>query len=166
MKSASYLIVFSSLMMTAWGCSLDDAIKTNDNAGGGKGGHALSLTDDSETQPTGDISAVYQCRAQEKRDEMLTALQNRDYTAWKTLMAENGKSPRVLDYVNESNFGRFAEAHALKLEGKIDEANAIRAEIGLKPISETGAGEKDCNAVNGMGKGKRLGKGNGQGRNR
>jgi hypothetical protein len=33
--------------------------------------------------------------------------------------------------VNEGNFSRFTEMHKLMLEGKTDEANKIRTELGL-----------------------------------
>jgi hypothetical protein len=55
---------------------------------------------------------------------------------------------RVSEVVTEENFARFAEAHRLATEGKIEEARQIRQELGL--------GLNDGN-------GSRNGAGNGQG---
>ena len=78
----------------------------------------------------------------ERHEEMLNAFNSNDYNAWKGLMQGKG---RVTEVVNEENFARFAEAHQLALEGKIDEAKQIKQELGL-----------------GMGSGARNGKGGGR----
>ena len=76
----------------------------------------------------GDPSVQGPNYSEERHLEMTTAFENKDYEAWKNLM--NGRG-RVTQVVNEQNFNRFAEAHQLALEGKLDEANQIREELGL-----------------------------------
>jgi len=81
----------------------------------------------------------------ERHEQIEQAFESNDYGAWKNLM--NGRG-RVTQVVNEGNFARFAEAHKLAEQGKIDDAKKIRQELGL------GAG-------GGNGQGKGMGKGNG-----
>ena len=64
----------------------------------------------------------------ERHEAMTKALESNDYNAWKELM--NGRG-RVTQVVNEGNFARFAQAYRLMLEGKIEEAQKIRTELGL-----------------------------------
>ena len=75
----------------------------------------------------------------ERHEAMEHAFENKDYNAWKTLMQGRG---RVTQVVNEQNFSRFAEMHQLREEGKIDEANKIRKELGLGLHNGTGAGQR------------------------
>lgn len=89
----------------------------------------------------------------EERHQMMTqAFESNDYNAWKEQMDGHG---RITEVVTEENFSKFAEAHQLALEGKMDEANALRAELGLR----THNGEKG-----GHGKGEGKGRGNGENR--
>jgi len=64
----------------------------------------------------------------ERHEAMQKAFETNDYNAWKAL--SNGQG-RVAQVVNAENFSRFAEAHKLADQGKVDEAKAIRAELGL-----------------------------------
>lgn len=64
----------------------------------------------------------------ERHEAMTKAFENKDYNAWKSLMQGKG---RVTQVVTEQNFARFAEMHKLMLDGKTDEANQIRQELGL-----------------------------------
>ncbi|MDD3487415.1 MAG: hypothetical protein PHF35_03505 [Candidatus Moranbacteria bacterium] len=64
----------------------------------------------------------------QRHEEMQKAFDDNDYDKWKELMQNRG---RVTEVVNEGNFSRFSEMHKLMLEGKTDEANAIRSELGL-----------------------------------
>ena len=89
---------------------------------------------------------------EERHQEMEQAFENNDYQAWKNLMQGKG---RVIQVVNEGNFARFAEAHELAEEGKIDEAKQIRQELGLGLGNGSG---------NGTGQGQQ--KGSGMGRNK
>ena len=52
------------------------------------------------------------------------ALESNDYQAWKNLMGDR----RITQYINESNFTKFAEAHKLTKVGKLDEAKVLREE--------------------------------------
>lgn len=64
----------------------------------------------------------------ERHEAMEKALENKDYDAWKNLMQGKG---RVTQVVNKDNFEKFAEAHELMEQGKTDEAQKIRQELGL-----------------------------------
>jgi hypothetical protein len=76
----------------------------------------------------GDASKTNPNYSPERHEQMEKAFENNDYNAWKNLM--NGRG-RVTEVINEGNFNRFAEAHRLIEEGKADEANKIRQELGL-----------------------------------
>lgn len=76
----------------------------------------------------GDASKTGPNYTPERHEQMEKAFENNDYNAWKNLM--NGKG-RTVEAVNEGNFNRFAEMHKLREEGKTDEANKIRKELGL-----------------------------------
>ncbi len=64
----------------------------------------------------------------ERHEQMTKAFANKDYNAWKKLMANRG---RVTQVVNEKNFAKFTQMHQLMLEGKKDGVAKIRAELGL-----------------------------------
>src|SRR4030043_2206690 len=74
----------------------------------------------------------------ERHEAMTKALENRDYNAWKELMQGKG---RVTQVINEGNFARFSEMHKLMLEGKTEEANSIRTELGLGLKNGSGQGQ-------------------------
>lgn len=63
----------------------------------------------------------------ERHVQMTKAFSEGDYASWKNLMGNRGAT-RV---VNQENFSRFTQMHNLMLEGKINEANKIRQELGL-----------------------------------
>ena len=64
----------------------------------------------------------------ERHDAMTKAFETKDYTAWASLMQGKG---RVTQVINKDNFAKFAEAHELALQGKTEEAQKIRQELGL-----------------------------------
>lgn len=64
----------------------------------------------------------------ERHTAMEKAFQDKDYTAWKSLMQNQG---RVTQIITEANFAKFVEAHNLSLQGKTEEAQKIRQELGL-----------------------------------
>jgi Spy/CpxP family protein refolding chaperone len=64
----------------------------------------------------------------ERHEQMQKAFESNDFNAWKELMNERG---RVTSVINEQNFAKFAEMHRLMLEGKYDDANKIREDLGL-----------------------------------
>ncbi|GAB4142676.1 MAG: hypothetical protein Fur0024_5330 [Patescibacteria group bacterium] len=76
-----------------------------------------------------------------------SALEKGDYNAWKEVFPGKG---RVLEVITKDNFGKFAEMHKLREEGKIEEANAIRAELGL------GQGEMRRGGGRGAGRGQNM----------
>lgn len=63
-----------------------------------------------------------------RHEAMENAFNSRDYNSWKDLMKGRG---RVTERINEQNFSKFAEMRKLMLEKKYDEANKLRAELGL-----------------------------------
>lgn len=73
---------------------------------------------------TGQFGSNY---TPERHALMMKAFEGNDYTTWKSQMGNRGAT-RV---VTEQNFARFTQMHNLMLEGKINEANAIRSELGL-----------------------------------
>ncbi len=85
----------------------------------------------------------------ERHEAMTQAFENNDYNAWKEQMQGRG---RVTQVVNEGNFARFAEAHKLALEGKTDEANQIRQELGLGQRNGSGRGPQKGNGMGRWGK--------------
>lgn len=72
----------------------------------------------------------------ERHEAVSKAIENNDYKSWKELM--NGK--RMAEIINEENFSKFAEMRKLRLEGKIEEANKLRQEIGVRAINGGGRG--------------------------
>jgi len=74
----------------------------------------------------------------ERHAAMEKAFENKDYNAWKNLMQGRG---RVTQVVNTQNFAKFAQAHELAEQGKITEANKIKAELGLGLHNGAGKGQ-------------------------
>jgi hypothetical protein len=85
----------------------------------------------------GDPSVKGPNCTQERHTAMEKAFDNNDYNAWKNLMQGKG---RVTQAVNAQNFAKFAQAHKLAEQGKIAEANKIRAELGLGLQNGSGQG--------------------------
>ena len=83
----------------------------------------------------GDYTKTGPYHTEEREIEMNNAFNNNDYNAWKTLM--NGRG-RVSEIINEENFSKFAEAHKLANEGKYEEADKIREELGLRTRNSLG----------------------------
>jgi hypothetical protein len=76
----------------------------------------------------GDPTAKGPNYTEERHSAMEKAFESNDYNAWKNLM--NGRG-RVTQVINKDNFARFAKIHELVEDGKTDEANKIRTELGL-----------------------------------
>jgi len=88
----------------------------------------------------GDPSVEGPNHSEERHQAMTQVFEANDYNAWKEQMQGRG---RVTQVINEENFARFAEAHQLALEGKTDEANQIRQELGLGLRNSSGqSGQK------------------------
>lgn len=64
----------------------------------------------------------------ERHENMIKAMEAKNYETWKELMGNRG---RVTQVINEDNFNLFAEAWQLTREGKFEEAAEIRQELGL-----------------------------------
>ena len=86
----------------------------------------------------GDPSVLGPNHTEERHEAMTTAFESQDYQSWEEQMQGRG---RVTEVITEENFARFAEAHRLALEGKTDEANQIRAELGLGQGQRNGDGQ-------------------------
>ncbi|KKQ79383.1 MAG: hypothetical protein UT03_C0059G0001, partial [Candidatus Moranbacteria bacterium GW2011_GWD2_38_7] len=63
----------------------------------------------------------------ERHEQMQKAFENNDFAAWKEQMGTRGSA----NLVTQENFARFSEMHKLMLDGRIDEANKIKSELGL-----------------------------------
>jgi len=61
----------------------------------------------------------------EDHEDVIHAIENNDYEAWKTLMA--GKP--MADKITQENFNKMVEAHQLMQEGKFDEARQIQKDL-------------------------------------
>ena len=72
------------------------------------------------------------------REEIRTALKNRDYEAWHDAMM-----PPIFQYVNEGNFDTFVDMHEAMQAGDKDKADELRAQLGLpeRPVQH-GRGQK------------------------
>ncbi|HAU98663.1 MAG: hypothetical protein UX04_C0002G0253 [Microgenomates group bacterium GW2011_GWF2_45_18] len=70
--------------------------------------------------------------SEERHTAMQAAFDGKNYDAWVKLMEDRP----IVNSVTRENFAKFVEAHALAVDQKIDQANAIRAEIGLPPIGQ------------------------------
>lgn len=60
------------------------------------------------------------------REEVKTALENRDYNAWHEAMM-----PPIFQHVNEENFNTFADMHDAIQAGDKDKAEELREQLGL-----------------------------------
>jgi len=81
----------------------------------------------------GDKNPTAEMQAEKTAIEQ--AFTNNDYTAWKTLMEakKNEMLKRIEDFsakINEETFSKMSEMRKLISEGKTEEANAIRQELG------------------------------------
>lgn len=89
----------------------------------------------------GDYTVFGPNHTEERELEMAKVMEEKDYDGWKTLMTEDGREPGVLRKVtSQEDFDKFAEAYRLAHEGKTEEANAIRSELGLGNGQRNGSG--------------------------
>lgn len=77
--------------------------------------------------------------SEERYEAMKKAFETKDYEAWKNLMQGRG---RVTQVINKDNFAKFAQAHELVEQGKLEEARKIRQELGLGLRNCSGDGMK------------------------
>ena len=97
----------------------------------------------------GDPSVQGPNYSQERHEAMTQAFENNDYQAWAKQMRSRGW---VAEVINEDNFSRFVEARRLMLEGKTEEAAAIREELGLG-LAGGPCSEKSYGRAQGKGRG-------------
>lgn len=71
---------------------------------------------------------------------MTEVFASKDYEAWKKLMDSRD---RALKVVTKDNFAKFVEAHHLAEEGKYDEADEIREELGLRTRNSKQTGHRN-----------------------
>lgn len=64
---------------------------------------------------------------QEHRDEMKQSLNNKDYDAWKSLLADKVSE----DKLTEENFNNHLQMHELMLSGDFEGAKALAEELGF-----------------------------------
>ncbi len=118
----------------------------------------VAITATSASAYRGDPNEKGPNYSPERYEKMQNVFETGDYDAWVELM--NGRG-RVTQVVNAENFPRFIEAHKLALDGDLEGAKAIRAELGLGQRNGKGRGQ---GRGRGRGQGQRLQDGSGQGR--
>jgi major membrane immunogen (membrane-anchored lipoprotein) len=97
---------------------IEEAVKNNDyNAW--KEAMSVGINEDNFTK----IKARY-----DNKEKIKKAIEDGDYDTWKQAISER---PKIEDKITEENFSRFSEMYKLIEEGKIDEANKIKEELGL-----------------------------------
>ncbi len=102
----------------------------------------------------GDYSAVGPNHTEERGADMEKVMEQKDYEGWKKLMTEDGRTRGVLNKIDSpEDFNKFAEAYELAHEGKTEEANAIRSELGLGNGQRGGRQGKGGNFVDANGNG-------------
>jgi len=62
----------------------------------------------------------------ENHDEMIAAMESGDYDTWKDLVTS-----RAEEFASEDNFNNMKQVHDLMAEGKVEEADALREELGM-----------------------------------
>jgi hypothetical protein len=79
----------------------------------------------------GDPSVKGPNFSEERHAEMQAAFDNLDYSAWYSLMTQDGRHPKVVDVVTEENFAKFVEARNASLSGDKEKALELKKELGL-----------------------------------
>lgn len=102
------------------------------------GAVGLFATSSSVHAYRGDPSVTGPNCTAERHAAMQKAFESNDFNAWKKLMVGKGRVTRV---INAQNFAKFAQAHKLAQEGKLEEARKIREELGLGLHNGSGMGQ-------------------------
>jgi anti-sigma28 factor (negative regulator of flagellin synthesis) len=79
----------------------------------------------------------------QNREEIRAAIEAGDYQAWYELQTQNNRNPKILEYVNEGNFAKFAELHKAIQNRDFETAKDLKVELDLpdRPEGEpTGMG--------------------------
>jgi len=80
---------------------------------------------------------------QDKKAEMQEIFENNDFATWKANIEERANEQKkmaeeMLQNATEENFQKMKQVHTLMQEGKVDEANALREELGLPEMGGKG----------------------------
>lgn len=75
-----------------------------------------------------DLSSAHVQEIQLKNAAITQAIANNDYATWSSLVDDE----ELKSQVNASNFADFKAAYLLLEKGKVDEANLLKQEIGLR----------------------------------
>ncbi len=98
----------------------------------------------------GDPSVKGPNYSDDRHQAMQEAFTNYDYNAWVALMTEDGRSPGVLNKIDESNFALFVDSHNAAISGDLDKAAELRAELGLGQGMKQGQGNGQSMKGQGM----------------
>jgi len=88
---------------------------------------AIALTPGLVNAYQGDPSIQGPNCTPERHQAITQAFTNNDYQSWVNLMEGRGVTRRI----NQANFSQFAQMHQLRQEGKTDEADQLRTQLGL-----------------------------------
>ena len=100
-------------------------------------GASLALATSVVKAYRGDPNIIGPNHTPERHEAMIQAFKNNDYNSWKELMKDRPMGQRI----TEENFSKFVEMRNLRHEGRIDEANQIRAELGFGLRDGSGKGK-------------------------
>lgn len=76
----------------------------------------------------------------ENMEAVKSALDNNDYNAWLTAIAEMPKFEEIKSIINESNFNQMVEIHQLIQGGDVEGAKKIADELGISDLMPFGRG--------------------------
>jgi len=79
-------------------------------------------------QAYADLTSAHDIAIQTKNAEITQAIVSRDYNTWSQLVAD----PKLKAEVNSANFNNFAEAYTLLQVGRLEEADVLKKQLGLK----------------------------------
>jgi hypothetical protein len=112
--------------------------------------------------PSGENQGYRAHYSPERHAQMEQIIENQNYEEWLEMVGERP----ITDYVTEENFSTFLEMIALRHEGNFEEADALRAELGLPDRGEhrrEGDGGRGYGRSHGMEKGEGHMRGQGRG---
>jgi hypothetical protein len=72
------------------------------------------------------------CERFENMETRKEAIESGDYDAWVAAVTENGRSPAILEKINEDNFHLLGEMHQARVDGDRERAKEIADELGIK----------------------------------
>jgi len=67
----------------------------------------------------------------DRHDDMQAAFDAVDYELWVALMSQEGRTPGVMRKVSEDNFATFVDMRTAMLNGDVELAAELKAELGL-----------------------------------